>query len=333
METQKIAPVKTADDYIDMAFSAARRAARDVDVKGMKSEINKAKKKEIAKVTAVRDSLRGEIARIGRQFPQHAELTPFYIEIFKCFVNLDEYKQSLGALNWLRKKVIQFCNVYGKKIKSCDNVEDTKTFSKAFFGRIASFVKQVKGDFLLIETMRSQLRELPTIKEDCLNVALFGFPNVGKSTLLAKLTSAKPPISDYEFTTKRINVGYTSYYSLQVQIMDTPGTLNRFEKMNLVEKQAHIVLETLADVCIFVVDPTRDQDAQWNLLQVAKKTGVTVRVFCSKADIADKEILDACAKRFEAVSNQEGIDAILKEASRIKELKMIADHQAAQASL
>jgi nucleolar GTP-binding protein len=326
MNTQNIAPIKGPDDYIDMAFGAGRIAARDLDLRGMKSETNKVKKKEIAKITGVRDSLKRELGRIGRQFPQYSELSPFYLEVFKCFVDLDEYKHSLGALNWLRKKVLQFSNIYGKKVKSCDTGDKASEMAKPYYGRIASFVKQVKKDFELLEKMRSQLRDLPTIKEDCLNVALFGFPNVGKSTLLAKLTDAKPQISNYEFTTKRINVGYTSYYSLQVQIMDTPGTLNRFEKMNLVEKQAHIVLETLADVCIFVVDPERDLDEQWTLLLVARKTAdVNVQVFCSKADIATPEQLVPCIERFGAVDSLEAVQEILKMASRKKELEMIAE--------
>ena len=63
--------------------------------------------------------------------------------------------------------------------------------------------------------------ELKTIAD----VGLIGFPNVGKSTILSKITRARPKIANYHFTTLSPNLGVSDYYDNQFVVADIPGLI------------------------------------------------------------------------------------------------------------
>ena len=57
------------------------------------------------------------------------------------------------------------------------------------------------------------------------DIGIIGMPNSGKSSLLSVLTSAKPKIANYPFTTINPNLGVTNYNNKEVTLADIPGLI------------------------------------------------------------------------------------------------------------
>ncbi|MBR3429131.1 MAG: GTPase ObgE [Clostridia bacterium] len=69
--------------------------------------------------------------------------------------------------------------------------------------------------------VRSLRMELKTIAD----VGLIGYPNVGKSSILSVVTSAKPKVGNYHFTTLTPNLGIVRRFGKDIVLADIPGLI------------------------------------------------------------------------------------------------------------
>ncbi|MGM5484091.1 MAG: GTPase [Nanobdellota archaeon] len=289
MDFQKIPTVLNSQEYLDIAFKAGRTNAKKCIVNS-KSEVYKKRKIEIVKIEGFADKLIEHLKKLIKRFLRTEDMSDFYLELFKCYFDVDEYKKNLSRIKWAELQINKLKNFVIKSMKMSNTIQDIDKYSNEMFGRGSSVMKRIDKALDFIRDARKKFRKMPSIKEGCLNVAIAGFPNVGKSTLLFRFTKSKAEISSYAFTTKNLNLGYIKKRNSKMQMIDTPGTLNRFEKMNDIEKIAYIAIKNLSKHVIYVFDPTENYDIelQEKLYERIKKLNSNIICYCSKQDIADK---------------------------------------------
>lgn len=322
MNFQNLPTINDHQKYLDIAFKHAKTVASHFTYK-TKSEISKQRKKELVKIDVISKKITEPLNIILNAFPIYQDLDTFHRELFNCYIDADQYKQDLSKIKFAYGKILEFSRRFSGMIKAKNEKQEILTLSKEFYGRISSIMKRVDKPLIRLEEFRKKLKQLPDIKDECINIALFGFPNVGKSTILSKITSAKPKIANYSFTTKNINIGYKKIRSLKIQIMDTPGTLNRFDKMNDIEKIAYLVVTELADLVIYVFDPTEGYplDDQKKLYEMISDKNRVVALI-SKTDLVEEDILKDFKESYSAITLLE-LDDIFEKLVSEKEKEML----------
>ena len=130
------------------------------------------------------------------------------------------------------------------------------------------------------------------------DVGLVGFPNAGKSTLLSVVTSAKPKIANYEFTTLKPNLGIVSMTDYRTFVMaDIPGII---EGASEGKGLGHYFLRHIErnSILLYVIPvDAKDLKKEFEILNNELKKynpeliDKDFAIFFSKSDLMDKELL------------------------------------------
>ncbi|KAF9227100.1 P-loop containing nucleoside triphosphate hydrolase protein [Gyrodon lividus] len=291
-----IAPVPTAADFLDIVLSKTQRKTATVIHKNFK--ISRIRNFYMRKVKFTQDSFDEKLEAILTEFPMLDDLHPFLASLMNVLYDKNHYKLALGQLRTARHLIDQVAKDYVRLLKFGDSLYRCKQLKTAALGRMATVMRRQKDPLAYLEQVRQHISRLPAIDPNTRTLLVCGYPNVGKSSFMNKVTRADVDVQPYAFTTKSLFVGHLDYKYLRWQVIDTPGILDHpLEDMNTIEMQSITALAHLKSCVLYFMDLSEQcgytVEAQCKLFHSIKPlfSGKPVMLVINKIDVTRLEDL------------------------------------------
>ena len=269
-------------EIIDVALKQARKQARAK---------RKWKEADLVKLNAIHAISTGFLNNYVRQSSE--ELSEFQKKLVETMIDVKEKNQEIHRIKNSIRILKKLKEEYEIKLKFGDTPKQNKQAMREYIGRYSSVMKKVKTSEL--DKFAKKIKQLPRIKQED-TIIIAGYPNVGKSQLLKTMSGRKIKTAPYPFTTKEILIGYTKNRYAEVQLIDTPGLLDReIEKRNKIEQKAIIALKYLSKNVLFLIDASEtcgySIKEQQNLLkEVEEMFKPKIVTIATKIDLPHKKI-------------------------------------------
>lgn len=250
---KRITVVPGGKDFIDIILSRTQRQTPTVVHKGY--AISRLRQFYMRKVKFTQQNFHEKLSKIIEEFPRLDDIHPFYGDLLHVLYNKDHYKLALGQVNTARNLIGKISKDYLKLLKYGDSLYRCKSLKVAALGRMCTVIKRISPSLAYLEQIRQHMARLPSIDPNTRTILICGYPNVGKSSFINKITRADVDVQPYAFTTKSLFVGHTDYKYLRYQVIDTPGILDRpFEDRNIIEMCSITALAHLRAAVLYFLD-------------------------------------------------------------------------------
>ena len=221
------------------------------------------------KVKYTAETFAERLGNILEDFPKLDDIHPFYSDLCNVLYDRDHYKLALGQLNTAKHLIATLSKDYVRLLKYGDSLYRCKQLKRAALGRMCTLMKKHGASLAYLEEVRKHLSRLPSIDPNTRTLLITGYPNVGKSSFMNKVTRADVEVEPYAFTTKSLFVGHMDYKYLRWQVLDTPGILDKpSEERNTIEMQAVTALAHLQCCVLYFMDLS--EQCGWTIEQQAK---------------------------------------------------------------
>uniref|UniRef100_UPI00358EFEA9 GTP-binding protein 4 n=1 Tax=Myxine glutinosa TaxID=7769 RepID=UPI00358EFEA9 len=250
---KKIMVVPSAKDFVDLTLSKTQRKTPTVVHRHYR--IARIRQFYMRKVKYTQQNYHDRLSHIISDFPKMDDVHPFYADLMNVLYDKDHYKLALGQINIAKNLIDNVSKDYVRLLKFADSMYRCKQLKRAALGRMCTIIKRQAQSLEYLEQVRQHLSRLPSIDPNTRTLLLCGYPNVGKSSFINKVTRADVEVQPYAFTTKSLFVGHMDYKYLRWQVVDTPGILDQpLEDRNTIEMQAVTALAHLHAAVLFTLD-------------------------------------------------------------------------------
>ena len=296
--------VPSSQELIDKAFARGRKKAKIVRSK-RGPKYDRVINAELTRIDTVGNIIINELESIIKLYPSYDQLPPFYQKLLDLKIDKNNYKKTLG--------LIQGAIKVAKTLKKQAIAETKKnldpTASKKYLGKTASLMKKIAPALNELRNIKDTMKSFPTIKQKP-TLVIAGYPNVGKSTITKNLTKSNIKTAWYPFTTTQILIGYAKINHNIIQIIDTPGLLDRpITEKNKTEKQALLAIKELGEKILYVVEPSTQLTQQYNLYQEIKNTlGLQMHITLNIKKNTPEEKINKAKKLFNTSNTINALD-------------------------
>ncbi|BBN16263.1 nucleolar GTP-binding protein [Marchantia polymorpha subsp. ruderalis] len=251
---QQLPMVSPANEIL---VSALRRAKMVKATKGIVNAAKRERNKGAKQLDALIKELTTPLRLYLQKFPQRRHLHAYERALLELTLGDGMYEEVLARVDLLRKKILDLGKNYASLCaKSTTKAEAEERLEEGFSRLEELFKKQGKAVDDLKEHAKT-LRAMPVVRIRTPTLCLVGAPNVGKSSLVRILSSGKPEVCNYPFTTRGISMGHFEIESRRFQVTDTPGLLKRpDDERNNIEKLTIAALAHLPTSVLYVHDLT-----------------------------------------------------------------------------
>ncbi|MBR9702559.1 hypothetical protein GOV10_00855, partial [Candidatus Woesearchaeota archaeon] len=161
VDLQHLPLPEPADTYLKTALARTRKRISQLSVRGSREE--KAKKKEVERITMVRDSLIKYVERLITGWPSIDDLPEFYQRLIDNTLDREKLMRSLGSLKYAIETIKKLSGDFANKVRRQEDVTMAKNVVKQYLGRVSSVFKRISKNLAYLEHARRVMKDYPSL--------------------------------------------------------------------------------------------------------------------------------------------------------------------------